>query len=196
MRKTLSLLFVAVLFASTFTSCKRGENDPAISLLSRTARLSGEWELSASSETTTSGSYSSTETFNGTILTYSSNGSTSTSTYTESLTIVKDGTYESSSTEIDSNGTEMSTIKGSWSWIDGNKEDEYKNQERVLFTVSSYMETGSGYTDTGSFDGDNDGSVMRISRLASKEMVISEKYTRTSGSTLYTVTAEKTYIQK
>lgn len=166
MKKTVIMLAAAALIFAT-PSCKKGENDPFLSLLSRRARISGDWILSAyMSESTWSdgsgdSSTSSAESTDGKTLTtsysYTSSGTTTTWTSTTTIddaswTINKDGTYSmtmntTTVTTQDLGGgwsqtdteTEKSSESGSWSFV-GKAKDEYKNKERVVFntTESSY----------------------------------------------------------
>lgn len=108
----LSITALALVAGSmTFTSCKKGENDPAISFKSRKGRLAGEWTVSSaemsgtnsntSGGTTTSSTWS--RNYDGTTLTEvqtSGNPSTTTTTTNSvsdwSYTFEKDGTWSSS----------------------------------------------------------------------------------------------------
>ncbi|MFK8037985.1 MAG: hypothetical protein AB8B74_06830 [Crocinitomicaceae bacterium] len=43
--RKMSIALACIFFASGFSACKKGENDPFLSLRSRDSRLSGTWEL-------------------------------------------------------------------------------------------------------------------------------------------------------
>jgi hypothetical protein len=45
MKKSLILLATAMLAAASFTGCKKGEEDPGLSLRSRAGRFEGTWAL-------------------------------------------------------------------------------------------------------------------------------------------------------
>ena len=134
--KRISFLAIAALFfAPTFQSCKKGEEDPGLSLRSRTARLAGEWTVTEMNQTATSentnsssgGSLSSGTSvedysFDGTALTiYSTNTSVNsglTNTYKDTMvydavsmtyTIEKDGTFKSTNDM-------MATETNTYSW--------------------------------------------------------------------------------
>lgn len=108
MKKTILMFAAAGLLLAT-PSCKKGENDPAMSLSSRTARVAGEWTItgyeSTSRTTDDDGDWwENTSTLNGTDLdidnTYhdGSDGSESSSTTPRTLdlaefTFEKDGTF-------------------------------------------------------------------------------------------------------
>ena len=92
--------FALVLFGLTVTeACKKGENDPAISLKSRKGRLKGEWKLTSGEViavfTISGNSTTTTTTYDGSNETIGSNTPTP---YTLSYKFEKDGTY--TSTEV------------------------------------------------------------------------------------------------
>jgi hypothetical protein len=45
MKKVFLVMLAALIVIPAFQSCKKGENDPAISFRSRDARLIGNWKL-------------------------------------------------------------------------------------------------------------------------------------------------------
>ena len=154
------LIFMCVPF---FNSCtKKSANDPLISLISRDARITGEWKLMSWESTTTitssssgsSNSSTSTSNYDGTLVTNVSGNNASTYTYSSSVRISKDGTYYE---EIDSDGdTYVST--GEWWWLDNNKKktriafddddsswniDKLGNKTLIVVDNSSYEEIDS-----------------------------------------------------
>ena len=127
-----------------------------------------------------------------------SGSSTSTTTYSETLEIEKDGTYAFSVTEMDTSFTYSLSGSGIWYWLKGNKELEYKNKERVGFeeltSTGLYTAGTYSYTDIESHTGDASYAVVyRIDQLKSKEMIVVNEYTEMSGSNITTVTETKTY---
>jgi len=203
MKKNL-LRFAIVLFVSViaFSGCKKGDDDPFISLRSRTARLAGDWKLSGMDYTSTSTStYSGTSYTTTTKVTYSGTVKTSTSTtsgqsnttttvYTETLTIEKDGTF--SGTVIDDG--DASTYAGNWMWVKKNKSQDLKNKEAVIMTMTNY--TGDGDSDTYSGKSNSPSDMWVIKKLANKELVILYDYTHTdSDGYSYSRTGTITYTQ-
>ncbi|MBI3136835.1 MAG: hypothetical protein HYZ14_19325 [Bacteroidetes bacterium] len=109
MKKSILMLAAGALLLAT-PSCKKGENDPFLSLSSRKARVAGEWDVTGYTFTSTNtesngDSQSSNKTMSGDVITstYSdfdqSSGTTTTSTSTTTLndgsyTFEKDGTYK------------------------------------------------------------------------------------------------------
>jgi hypothetical protein len=110
------LLFVTV---TVLQGCRKGENDPLISLRSRDARLTGEWKL-VEYESTSSFAI---QTYNGSIWTQSFEGQSFSYTYSRSLVIEKDGTFINSEF-IDG---EYEEERGRWSWL-----SDAKNKTRIL----------------------------------------------------------------
>ncbi|MGM0477974.1 MAG: hypothetical protein ACQERC_02040 [Bacteroidota bacterium] len=167
-------LFVGVL---VLESCKKGENDPFLSLRSRDNRITGEWELTKyDSESTTTVSDGSntvttttTTTFEDDIWTTMQDGNTSSISYSRTLTMKKDGTYTMKETE----DGEVSESGGRWSWL-----DDAKKKRRVLL--------------------DNEG-VFYIDQLKHKEMIFTNETNSSEqdgGTTESTTSSSTTVYQR
>lgn len=167
------LTFIALLVLGA-VACKKGEEDPAFSLLSRKARLSGEWKLSsleASGSSTWNGTEASTSTSTATetslknVTTYSFRTTTSNWTIKEySITINKDGTWsktinadinriveeELATTTADFSMNSVSS--GTWSFV-GKVKGEYKNKERLLMNTTMSETTYGETTSITEYDG-------------------------------------------
>lgn len=152
--KTNFLKMTLVLFLGTLTlvGCRKGENDPLISLRTRDARISGEWKL-VSYESTRKEVYSSggititenvTNTFDGTTWTETNSGGTDSYPYSLGLMIEKDGNYTFTENE-DGTNTEFNS---KWSWL-----DDGKKKTRILF---------------------DDYGVFNINQLKNDEMIFTE----------------------
>ncbi len=133
--KTLRILMTIVVVATLFQSCKKGENDPFLSLKTRDARITGDWELTYGNET-----YTYTENYQGDTYeesaslivengianetewySYTMNGVNETDSYSydpysyeEITTIEKNGDYSVNATVENS----KSTNSGNWYWFD------------------------------------------------------------------------------
>lgn len=126
--KVMIVLFIGVL---TLEGCKKGENDPLISLRSRDARVTGEWKLvefeSTSTEVYTDGTTTVTETrtdnYDGSIWTRTTPGGTDSYSYSQDLIIEKDGKFAFKV----SNDGDREEANGRWSWL-----DDAKNKRRIL----------------------------------------------------------------
>lgn len=188
------LAMVALVGVIVFGSCtKKGEDDPFMSFRSRKARLAGEWVLSSVDMTSVNSyggsSYSSQTSYNGTVMTYSSDGYSSTSVYSEDLTIEKDGTYSMST--IDDG--DASTEDGNWMWIDKNKNQDLKNKEAVLFARTSSFSSNGSSTYSGK---SNFSDAVVIQRLSNKELVILFDYSSIdSDGDTYSSSGTMTYTQ-
>jgi hypothetical protein len=182
MKKTIlkSILFSTICLVA-FQGCKKGENDPFLSLKSRNARITGTWKLTAkttnSTETTTSGGTTTTETssstYDGSMEITMSGGTTSTSSYTREMTINKDGSYSyvvnSTSYSTDpfsgqtTTTTSTSSSDGYWWWL-----NDAKNKTRIAF--------------------DDDAVSYEIDQLKNKEMILVYQDNDSYSSSDYTNT--------
>jgi hypothetical protein len=157
---------IALVGIVTLQGCKKGENDPLISLKSRDARITGTWELTSQETTETEkqefDGESRTETY---IYSYDGNMFTSTGTitingqtiesesstyeYSEEMTIEKDGTFTLSMV----NDGDKEEYTGNWWWLSDKKNktrialgddyesfeiDQLKNKELILTSETSY----------------------------------------------------------
>jgi hypothetical protein len=119
MKKSIALLGMALLvFTSVLiTGCKKGEDDPFISLKSRDARITAKWKLTKAEGTSTNTfagtTYTTTSNFNGTVytITYSS-GDVDSYSYALEMEILKGGEMTSTETE----DGEITTSKDVWFW--------------------------------------------------------------------------------
>lgn len=149
--KVFVVLFIGVLILE---GCRKGENDPLISLRTRDARVTGEWKLvsyeSTSTTITTSGSTTVTQTttnmYDGSLWTSTTAGGTDTYSYSRNLNILKDGTY----TYMETEDGDQSEDSGRWSWL-----SDAKKKRRILL--------------------DNEG-IFYIDQLKNKEMIFTEEY--------------------
>lgn len=234
MKKVLLVMAAAGLLIAT-PSCKKGENDPALSLKSRKARLVGAYDIDSWIN-----SFTSTDSDGDQIqVTTNINGATGTRTIIEtpadegstsrtqtitvnsaSFTVEKDGTWDAvfntttAWTEegdgvfvetIDYTLVETSTESGNWSFLGGQPE-EFKNKERVLFSVINSQtsdqtttvtnfEDGTSDTETSNLDTQTDvnangevSTIYEIDMLKGKEMKLvqnlddTDNFSTTSGA--------------
>lgn len=155
--KTKVFILILVMFGLTFSSCKKYEDGPALSLKSKNARLTGEWKLVSYSYERISTSGTSTSTYDGTtmITPYGSY------LYSRTLIIDKDGTYTYK--ETSDGDTEEHTSY--WTWVDGAtgkeqisfyNDDLYNvkklgNKELIFENTSSWKEYDDNSTTTTDF---------------------------------------------
>ena len=169
--QTLALAAVVVVSGASFTACKKGENDPGLSLKSRKGRLTGEWKVTKADMTQTSGGSTSSTKIDGTTITQTSGGGSITGTCAYTLTIDKEGTYEFKQSETYGGITNNRTEKGRWSFLGKNKDAEVKNKEAILMLVTS----SDNGTSTTTYTTPDNGSVWMIDQLKNKEMIVKGK---------------------
>ena len=211
MKKSISLLAISViLIALFFSGCKKGENDPFLTLKSRTARLAQDWVLSSEDYTVTQtgtwlgvGDYITTivYSFDGTSesqkATQSSGGNsttnTTTYTYSKEITFDKDGTFKS--TEI--NGGNATITEGTWMWMSKNKNNDLKNKEAIAMFITKQTDS-NGNTDTyGGKSNFNLNGVVVFDKLTSDEVVMKFDFTETdSDGDTHTMTGTQTFTKK
>jgi hypothetical protein len=149
MKQHFSLVFTLALLMAVSFGCKVGADDPA-TLASRDSRLMGDWKLTAVVDSVIDinalGTFVTSYSYDGTILTRTSPFGTSTDSYTLLVSIAKGGVL--TTTEIE-NG-DIKTGVDYWEWM-GND----KNKSQVLLNDQSMV---SGIWD--------------VQRLASKELIL------------------------
>jgi len=198
MKKFYLLFAITLLTVTAFESCKKGENDPALSLLSRKTRLVGNWELiNGTVSIIYSDGGSRIITYNGSERTTLTDGSTSVTTaYYRTFSIYKDGTFSRSITDDD----DIFSSEGAWYFCPKNKELDLKSKEAVAFsTTKQYYSLDGGPQHEITMGGTHAVAypeVMQIDRLTNKELVIlvDESYGTESGS--YTSTGTLTFKKK
>lgn len=207
MKKLIILSIAAVALAANLSSCKKGENDPFLSMKSRRARVAGEWTVTKQEGTSTSTSYNSgggfttttvtngTTTYNGTTYTSTSSSSTTSSggggaitssntntdIYTTAYTFEKDGTFKMETVYTSPSSTEV--YNGTWAFVGKSKKAELKNKEAIEVTITSMSTTEGGVTTTDALTGFDESFIIVIDQCKSKEMIfISEtSYTYSDG---------------
>lgn len=181
-----NLIIGLILAAALTQSCKKGENDPFMSLKSRDARITGDWELTSfemisvykitedgdnylESETIVykDGNATSTE-----IESYTMSGITETYedsytyTYKENMTISKDGSYSVTNAE----DGDVHEYSNKWWWV-----DDVKSKTQISL----------------------DGMVFHVDRLTNKELVLiyseTEKGEEIDDQTTYTYESSDNY---
>jgi len=187
----IAIISIAVMLPA-LQSCKKGENDPGISLKSRSARLAGEWNVESATVVNTNSGGTTTITYKGSTITttYSDGTPGNSGTFTWTYAFDKDGTYEEFYSTTYGGTTESEASEGNWNWAGANKEAEVKAKEMLLLHETKSTYTSSGGTDIYTYEGLSYNGWM-IDKLSSKEIVMKYKNIYTSTST-YTTTMEVT----
>ena len=192
-------LFLAIVCTfSFFISCKKGEDDPAISLKTRKARVTGEWHM-------TRGNIKVEEKVNGVVIgdlnyeltensyTYKRSGSGKDTTlkgdYKMSLTLEKDGAVQFSQS-LNSNIFQGS---GTWNFVSG--VGDAKKKESISFRITT-LSGESYFVDL--FNKSSTFFTYKIRELRNEKLVLESNaelvQTTDDGSSFY-VTSIYTFVQ-
>lgn len=184
MKTSIKIAVAALVIASFgFEGCKKGENDPFLSLSSRKARVAGEWNVTAgegsNSQVFNTITVTETSTYDGATETTVTNpgNSTSTDKYTVSYTFEKDGTFSNVYTDNDANPDEVTTTTGTWNFTGG--VGEMKNKSQLLLTILSIANSGGTTTYSGT---EAVTLLYDIDQLKGKEMILKSNYTSSNSS--------------
>ena len=178
--KTIAILTIASL--TILSSCKKGANDPFLSLHSRKARVAGDWTLKKFDETYTSGSTTTVTTYDGTTKVETTSGSSSSSTYSLKYKFDKKGTYTMTQTETISGWTDQRDETGTWNFTSGVGKD--KNKDHIVIkTLTQTNKSGTLPASTTTYTGDDAPVAMYyLDELKNKTMVLKYEGTYASGS--------------
>lgn len=208
----LSALVLAAAFVFGGTSCKKGEDDPFLSVKSRKSRLTGQWKMTSMTWTdkTTQGGSTDTETWvstDGETLIYTESDGTVSEWSVQDISYMfdKDNSYENmmnvTMTKYDgvdipasAQAPTTETYKGSWSWLGKDKNGEYKNKERIALRQTESTSTYDGNVSSDySFTGNNVlGGSMVLHKLSNKELVLTDNMTRVDEENNITYETEVT----
>lgn len=177
------LLSLAV-FATTFSACKKGEDDPALSLRSRKARVAGEWKMTniKSTNTFSSNLFNSTTIMTGDGSTYTrtmttmGTPSTTVGTLSWQWTFEKDGKYKYTRTE-DGN---INSSAGTWNFTAGIGDLKDKSQI-TYYEQSSTSQPPTLPATTETWTGNYIDNVFDLKELRNKKMVWYQKTTSVSS---------------
>jgi hypothetical protein len=168
---TLFVLFGSLIWMS---ACKKGDNDPALSLRSRSARVVGDWKLH-------SGTYSFSQPFSADLNdTYTdsqvirdSAGIKVYHAFTWDISFENDGTYTSVKKETAPGGVmETETVKGTWHFTLKNKIDDAKNKEGLILTTTDYALSSGAALSTYETVYPVFGEIWKLDRLSHHEFTI------------------------
>jgi len=200
MKKTTIYLMAFLFISLGMNSCKKGENDPFLSLKSRKSRMAGEWDITKmtriESGLWTGVPYTNTYVIENGVSssTFAAGGNSTSSTGTVSnysFNILKDGSFSNTMTYDSGNGEVTEEEEGSWMFIGKNKNEDLKNKEAIIFTTNSSVTTSAGSTTTNTSTGLTSGSIMIIDQLKSKEIIIKGEYSVSpAGGSTTTTTYE------
>lgn len=206
-----AMAITALTTSVSLNSCRKGEEDPAISLRSRKARLVGDWKLTEGKTDQTQNGSLSTTTYDGTNEITTSNGQSDTTGFTNNMTFNSDGTYQSVTVTttsfsfwgITSTTTTTTTEDGTWDFNSGIGDEKAKTKvlihptKSVEVAVTSSSTSGTTTTtNTDVYTSNTFDYSMYMTCLSNKELkfTINFNSTVTGGNTgSYTSTATRIY---
>lgn len=200
MKRVFLIISALILLLSVFNSCKKGEDDPFLSLRTRTQRLTGTWTLKSADYTKTEkmgswytakyhyiydgSKYNKEISYNDTL------NNVETYNYSEEIEFKKNGTYSKNYSNNGDNFTE----EGMWTWIMKNKESELKDKEAILITITKEIDTSGTETYSGVSNYPDD--MMVFKKLSNKEFVIHFDYSHSNeDGEIASYTGTMTYTQ-
>lgn len=169
-----SLLLVLFSTSLMLTSCKKGEEDPALSLRSRYARVVGDWKLHSGS-TAFSAPFQADrkETYTDAQVVYDSAGVKKYHAFTWDFSFENDGTFTSVKKETAPGGLEqVETVKGRWQFTMKNKQDDLKNREGIMLTITHFALSSGGALSTSETINPVFGEIWMLERLSHHEFTI------------------------
>ncbi len=180
MKRYLNLTIAAVVIVLVSYSClRKGDNDPLVSLRTRTNRLTGTWKLISGIETTNYTSNGSTSTsdiiYEPGIKKMTASGSEIIKSYSNNITFEKKNNFTRIVVE------DFDEIKdiGSWTFLQKNKDQELRKKEAFLVSLTQNETNGIRTVNSGLFLSE----LFIIDRLSNKELTLKGKTTEnyTSG---------------
>jgi hypothetical protein len=204
MKNTVVLLLSALVIAGSFSGCKKGENDPFLSLRSRKSRLEGNWVIVKEEVSETNINGSTTEimqsVYDGKMkvtTTTTTVGALSTTVidtvkYTVNFDIKKDGNYKIIA--ANENKIDIVTTEGTWLFLGKSKLNDLKNKEAILLTTTKQVVSSNPVANSVNYEGLN-GLTIVIDALKNKEMmtIVEENSSNEDGLTSSKKLTKTTY---
>lgn len=188
-------IIIILLLISVFSSCKKGENDPVLSLKSRKARLCQTWKVtreegisryneyghytySNSCDFSYDGNYKLIHVYGenpiistAQVAEYTPYDETYSQYCTDYYTFHKDGTFEYTSSNTTT--TEKTEYKGIWVFLSADNSMHTKNKEAIRLTYNSCYSTNSSGTSSSDFpDHFLQTKTILIDELKSKDLTL------------------------
>jgi hypothetical protein len=168
-----TILTLILLFSLLATGCRKGEDDPFLSLKSRNKRLCGKWKVVESVEKYQIGS--SINDYEEYVFNFSSpavevflGGVPITSySYSEEWEFFSDGKYTHCASEPNFSMSE----EGFWNWNGKDKNSDFKKKECVYLTGNKYNYNNGETVDEYSGRTQQPSKVIILKRLTAKELV-------------------------
>jgi hypothetical protein len=190
MLKNLNFLLLTGLFSTLLMGCKKGENDPFLSLKSRKARIAGQWEMinwessvtqsNSNPVSSSSTTYSYTDEKLTTVYVSGSNTIKTANRYAVKYEFRKNGRFSILIEDYYEEGTIKSeqNIAGTWFFNGKNKSLEQKKKEYISLNIisnksNSYYSNGTPLgTNINVKFGLSGLETIQLNRLTNNEMVL------------------------
>lgn len=180
-------ILVIMMVVPSIQSCRKGDEDPFLSLRRRKARLVGTWKLdSGSEEFSNSLSQSYTIVYDGSTAVNTQNSVPETYVYNEELVFGSDYTFVKTLVS----GTNETVSEGFWSFL--GKYDEFEKKETICISINH--ET-SGANETNLTGDQMFRYIFRLKKLSNKEIQIEYEGTYEYANFSYESYSLKTYVQ-
>ncbi len=185
MKTSIKIAAAALVIASFgFEGCKKGANDPFMSIHTRKARVVGEWTMKSGSGTDVNGSASSWN-YDGSNYTYTDQSGTSTAGMKWTMSFVKDGSYTTVQTMTSTGFSETITEKGTWNFT--GKVGDDKNKDHIVMKTLSSVDVqtigANSQTNTTTYTGDDaPANLYYLDELKNKEIIFTWDGTTLAGA--------------
>ncbi len=198
--KTTFKVVIAGLMLSTFVfdGCKKGPDDPFMSIHTRKGRMTGDWTVKKGSGTDVNGSSTTTWTYDGTTYSSTTGSNTTTNGMTMTVSYVKDGTYKMVTTQTATGFSDAVTETGTWNFTGRIGDDKNKDHVVMKTLVHTDVQTigSASTTTTETYTGDDAPvQLYYIDELKNKEIMFTWKGTDVSGSSTTSSTGSYTLNQ-
>ena len=193
------ILTLTLIILSVFTSCGKGEDDPALSLRTRKARITGEWKVTLSHSESTNEQpqnyYRSISDFDGATLTTVTTQTFNNEAFSTTVagpaeytyTFRKDNTYERSFVSDSSFHHET----GTWTFVGKSKENDVKNKEGIMLIADNYSSESITYTSD-----HLSGYVILIKELRNNKMAWETNYSAKNSTGSSTLNSDQLTLKK
>lgn len=167
-------LILLCMAAITLASCKKGDNDPLLSLRTRSARVVGEWKLHSGSIVYTEPfSPDIRETYTNYQVTRDTAGRSVTNAFTWMLSFENDGTFTQVITETTSGNVSREILtKGRWQFLLRNEKEDLKNREAIILTETLNTYSSAGFSSSNFAVNPVSGMIWKFEELSHHQLVV------------------------
>jgi hypothetical protein len=174
MRNSIIWVLCFTLLSTIFVSCKKGENDPGLSLRPRRERVIGKWYLHSGKVVyTPPKDPQEVSTYTDSQHTFEKAGARIVSAHDWTLSFDRAGTFNQIIKETAPGSiTATETIKGNWAFMLKNKKQDFRNKEALYLTETFRGSSQGGALSTSEYKNPVTGGIWPIDQLKNTEMII------------------------